>query len=264
MKDVFTGWKDIAQKIHQTKNIFLFFDFDGTLAPIAPRPELVVLDARVKESLKMLSVKTQHVVGIISGRGLGDLRQMVDIDGILYAGNHGFEVEGPGITYVNPAAIMSRKVMGSVAQTLVRELKAVPGAFVEDKVFSLSVHYRECARADIMRVKDIVDQATKEHRAEKQLRVTFGKKVLEVRPCADWNKGRIVEWLIQKCSPGTRKNAVVWYIGDDMTDEDAFKAVNEMGGITVLVGGENPLTGAQYVLKKQEEIPELMKKLEAV
>ena len=193
MKDVATCWKDIVRQIQQARKVYLFFDFDGTLAPIAPRPEMVTLDASIKESLRRLSRSDKYVVGIISGRGLGDLRQMVGIDGILYAGNHGFEVEGPGIIYVNPAAIMSRKVMESVSQTLARELRALPGAFVEDKVYSLSVHYRQCAKGDVLRVKDIVDQATAHYRTEKQLRATFGKKVVEIRPFADWDKGRIVE-----------------------------------------------------------------------
>jgi len=193
VKDVATCWKDIVRQIQQARKVYLFFDFDGTLAPIAPRPEMVTLDASIKESLRRLSRSDKYVVGIISGRGLGDLRQMVGIDGILYAGNHGFEVEGPGIIYVNPAAIMSRKVMESVSQTLARELRALPGAFVEDKVYSLSVHYRQCAKGDVLRVKDIVDQATAHYRTEKQLRATFGKKVVEIRPFADWDKGRIVE-----------------------------------------------------------------------
>jgi len=262
--ELFQHWGEVSRRIARARKVFLFFDLDGTLAPIASRPEMVFLDASIKESLRKLSRSEKYVVGIISGRGLGNLRKMVGIDGILYAGNHGFEVEGPGFTYVNPAAVMGRKVMESVSHVLIRELTAVPGAFVEDKVYSLSVHYRQCAKGDIGRVKDIVDQATKNHRAEKQLRVTFGKKVLEIRPWADWDKGRIIEWLIQKCAAGARKGAVVWYIGDDLTDEDAFKAVNRMGGISVLAGGGNPLTQADYIMEKQEEMPELMKKLEAL
>jgi len=264
VKDVFACWEDVANKIHTAAKAFLFFDLDGTLAPIAARPEMVALDARTKASLGRISRNKKYVVGIISGRGIEDVRRLAGIDGIIYAGNHGLEVKGPGIEYVHPAAIESRRLMEGLARTLARGLREIAGASVEDKTYSLSVHYRLCAGDDAARVKDAVDGAIAPYRAKKQLRATSGKKVLEIRPHADWNKGRVVEWIVGRCAPVARKGDVVWYIGDDLTDEDAFKAVNAMGGITVLAGGGNPLSEAEYVLAKREDMPALLSKLEAI
>lgn len=264
MRDLLRNWDGVSRRIARARKVFFFFDFDGTLAPIAPLPGLVVCGERVRESLRKLSGNKRYVVGIISGRGLADVRRMVGIDGILYAGNHGFEVSGPGIAYVNPAAIASRKIMEEVACALGRELEKTAGAFVEDKIYSLSIHYRRCAADGFSRVKDIVDRVTAGYRAGRQIRVTSGKKVLEIRPHADWHKGRIVEWLMDNCAKGPRGDVLVWYAGDDLTDEDAFKAVNDMGGITVLAGRRRAASAAEYVIASQEDITALLAKLEAI
>lgn len=236
--------------------LVLLLDFDGTLAPIVDRPEQARMPDETRVAVRRL-LGCGADVAVVSGRGLADARERVAIAEIAYAGNHGMEIEGPDIHQVHPEAAAARPVLQRVAGEIGRDLQDVDGAIVEDKGLTLSIHFRLVSEADEDRVRNAVRAATADHR---ELRVTEGKKVLEVRPRVDWHKGRAVEFLLERLElPG---GTPVLYIGDDRTDEDAFEALRQRsdgGGEGILVSGTPPgdSAAAAYV-RSPAEVAELL------
>jgi trehalose 6-phosphate phosphatase len=220
----------------QTGHIVVLLDFDGTLAPIVERPELAAMPETTRAAVERLRTANGVTIAVVSGRGLADARDRAAIPGVAYAGNHGMEIEGPGIRRVHEEAARTRPLLEAVAARLRGELEAVPDAIVEDKGLTLSIHYRLVSASDVGRVEQAVDAAVAGHDG---LRVTRGKKVLEIRPRVDWHKGRAVEFLLDHIAPPA--DAPILYFGDDTTDEDAFRALRGWpGGEGIFVGEEPP------------------------
>ena len=247
-------------------------DFDGTLSPIVERPEDAALHEHVPAPLGRLTERSDTVVAIVSGRGLADVRERVDLPGLYYAGNHGFEIEGPGVERVHPAAEEARPELDACVATLEEALADEPGTEVEDKRWTLSIHYRRAERDGAEgRVRAAIDACRRPG-----LRVTEGKKVFEIRPDVEWDKGRAVEFLIDVITgagsdgepdarsaprvPGAPRLPAI-FIGDDTTDEDAFAVVRELGG-GIVVGDPPPAeTRAVSWLRDPAEVAELIRRL---
>ena len=206
------GWR-------RTGRLVLLLDFDGTLAPIVDRPELAEMPARTRRALERLMAMPGVAVAVVSGRGLGDVRGRAALAGIAYAGNHGMEIEGAGLHRIHPEAATARPELERVAARIEADLEGIDGAFLEDKGLTLSIHYRLAPdRAE--EVREIVLEAVE---GRDGLTVTEGKMVLEVRPRVEWDKGRAVLYLLDQMRPPA--DAPVLYLGDDRTDEDAFRAL---------------------------------------
>jgi trehalose 6-phosphate phosphatase len=244
-----------------TGRLVLLLDFDGTLAPIVERPELAAMPGATRDALERLRARPGVQVAIVSGRGMADTRARAALQGVAYAGNHGMEIEGAGMYRVHPQALVARPELEAVLEALALALDPIPGAFVEDKGLTLSVHYRQTPEVDHGRVRDAVTAAT-DGRAE-TLRVTEGKMVLEVRPRVEWNKGRAVEFLLDHMRPPP--GAPVLYLGDDRTDEDAFRELAETGrGEGVIVADPVPAdTAALSYLASTAEVAALFTALDA-
>jgi trehalose 6-phosphate phosphatase len=241
----------------RTGRLVLLLDFDGTLAPIVQRPELAAMPPATREVLDRLLAAPGVEAAIVSGRGMADARERAGIRGIPYAGNHGMEIEGPGVHRIHPEAAAARPSLESVRNRLSRELRDVEGTLVEDKGLTLSVHYRLVDRGQVPRVRDTVAAIAA---ASPALRVTEGKEVLEVRPRVDWDKGRAVEFLLDHLQPDV--GVPVLYLGDDTTDEDAFRALRGRGGAGVLVADLRPArTSATSYLRDPSEVAELFSAL---
>lgn len=225
-----------------------FLDLDGTLAPIVPHPDMVRLSFAAREVLQALA--DTYVVCIASGRELADLRQRVELPALYYAADHGHHVLGPegsGIELqVGPE---DRLELEAAVCELEDRLHSVPGVVIEAKENSLSVHYRLVAEED----RPLVDQVVKEvAEAARGLVLKEGKLVHELRPKLPWNKGRAVLWLLGQLRL-RRDNACPVCIGDDLTDEDMFRAVRGWG-ISVIVGEVSRPTMAKYALADPEEV----------
>jgi trehalose-phosphatase len=233
----------------------LLLDYDGTLTPIAERPELALLPPDVARTLRTLSRRLKVV--IMSGRSLRDLRKLVGEKGVYYGGNHGMEIEGPGISFALPKATRFRPLLRRVSRELRERMRGVKGALVEDKGLSLSLHYRLVDPKREGEVREILEEVTGPHRD--RLRITEGKKVLEVRPNLPWDKGRASLLLLRLLDRG-RKLPV--YLGDDRTDEDAFRALNRRGGVTVLVSEKPVDSSARFFLRNPKEVALFLQKLE--
>jgi trehalose 6-phosphate phosphatase len=228
-----------APRIASSSHIGLFLDFDGTISRIVPIPEDAELDARIRATLTALSERPDFTVAIVSGRALADVRDRVGLKNVIYAGNHGFEIESGDIRFREPEAEALRRELRCLSLQLKLALCETDGLEIEDKGLTLSVHFRRVAEP----LHDWVRSATVGTVGRsRSFSVREGKMVLEIYPRVDWHKGRAVKWIArQVLSPG----ALLIYIGDDVTDEDAFAAIRD--GITIRVGGLSG-TAAQYAL----------------
>ncbi|HEX6747792.1 MAG TPA: trehalose-phosphatase [Longimicrobium sp.] len=245
------GW---AEAWRRAGRLVLLLDFDGTLAPIVDRPELAGMPEATRRALERLMALPGVEVAVVSGRGLADVRALAAIPGIAYAGNHGMEIHGPGIDRVHPEAAAARPVLERAAAALRDAISGIPGAFVEDKELTLSVHFRLAPRERLDELHDIVRRVVEPLEG---VHLTEGKQVIEVRPNVDWNKGRAVIFLLDQMRPPA--GAPVLYFGDDRTDEDAFRALRDAGaGEGVLVAEELPETSAAAsFLREPAEVGEV-------
>jgi trehalose-phosphatase len=224
----------------------VFLDYDGTLTPIVSHPEDALLSDSTRQTLRELAGCVP--VAILSGRDLDDVRGRVHVDGIVYAGSHGFDIAGGGgLRRQLGAAYLS---VLQTAETELREaLDEIPGAQLERKHFSVAAHYRNVNENDAFRVALAVDALAARH---PELRRIDGKKVYELLPRIEWDKGKAVMWLLEALGL-ERENVRPIYIGDDNTDEDAFRAI-EKRGVGILVSEQPQPTTACYSLKNPAEV----------
>jgi trehalose 6-phosphate phosphatase len=258
LKYLFAEWGKVADRLREAKHILLFSDFDGTLAPIVERPELAKPSENVRELLRALTRQRRFTVGIVSGRALKDLKSRVGITGIIYAGNHGLEIEGPGLSFIHPLAEELSPVLHLISQVLGKALKPLAGVFIEDKGLSLSVHFRQVEDAKEKDVKNIFESVVHVARSLGKIRVTTGKKVYEVRPPVAWDKGKAISMLLARYNKTDDWATLPIFLGDDLTDEDGFKVIEKHSGISIFVGEAEQDSVAHYFLRSPSETEEFL------
>jgi trehalose 6-phosphate phosphatase len=262
MQHLFQSWTTFSAAVRAAPHLLFLSDYDGTLTPIVSRPEEAILSPEVREKLYTLAQKPTASVGIISGRSMSELKSMVAVEGIYYAGNHGLEIEGPGLKFVSEPAEVARATMKDLARQLSAALDGIAGVIVEDKGLSLSVHYRMVKRGDENIVADTFKKITVPLLNEGKIKITSGKKVMEVRPPIDWHKGKAVEAIIREIKALLKLESVLaLYLGDDTTDEDAFRVIHRPEGWSIFVGEENPSSNADYFLNSTTEVGEFLSRL---
>ena len=235
------------------RSLAVFLDYDGTLTRIVAHPDLALLSAATRRVLQRLAARCS--VAVISGRDLADVRERVAVQQAVYAGSHGFEVSEPdGRHHTYAPAERFLPALDAAERDLRRPIAAIPGAHVDRKRFGIAVHYRQVAAADVERVERCVDSVGSAH---PQLRKTGGKKVFELRPDVDWGKGRAVLWLLAELGMDGA-DVVPVFIGDDVTDEDAFTAIGDRG-LTVVVGHGEQRSAAQYAVPGIEAVRTFLK-----
>src|SRR5215467_3592760 len=243
-----------VQKIARSgERLAVFLDYDGTLTPIVSHPEDAWLSESMRQTLRSLAGRVP--VAILSGRDLDDVRGRVHVDGIVYAGSHGFDIAGAGgLRRELGAAYLP--VLDAAEAQLREALDEIQGAQLERKHFSVAAHYRNVNQNDAFKVAVVVDAVAARHR---ELRRINGKKVYELLPDIDWNKGKAVLWLLETLEL-ERGKALPIFIGDDRTDEDAFSALSERG-IGILVSEQAQETAASYCLKDPEEVERFLEEI---
>ena len=225
------------------RHLLLLFDFDGTLCPFDPDPDKVHLADTVRALLGSLARRPASTVGIISGRRLPDLHKRARIASEIYlAGFHGLEIEAPGEAYIHPEAAAATPLMLAIVEAMRPHLSPMPGVFIEDKVFSIALHYREADPAVRAVAQDHFLDAAREGLAAGRLRLQPGACVLELLPAVAWNKGRALEWIRERVERTCGPTFSV-YVGDDVTDEDAFRAVGPHG---MTVAASDRAAGAEF------------------
>ena len=239
---------DVIRDRASRQQLIVFLDYDGTLTPIVDRPEEARLSGAMRADLTALARLIP--VAIVSGRDLADVQRHVALDGLYYAGSHGFEIAGPDQFHdlYAPANAFLADLDRAEAQ-LRQQLATLSGTQVERKQFAIAVHYRRATKPDI-EIIDAIVNATQE--ATPSLRRTGGKKVFELRPDLEWHKGAALFWLIDVMgyNPG---DVMPVYIGDDVTDEDAFAAVDATGW-GILVAKDPRPTQARWGLAHPGEV----------
>ncbi len=262
MQHLFKSWEALSHIIADTSHILLLSDYDGTLTPIVSRPEEAVLSPEVRAKLRALADKSAFTIGIISGRSLAEIQVMVGLRGIYYSGNHGFEIAGPGLKFTNPAAETARTEMETLVRQLSNKLGHINGVIIEDKGLSLSVHYRLVKEAEVERVNEVFRQITSPSLHERKIRVTSGKKVWEIRPPIEWHKGKAVETIVRELKKVLKdEQPLTIYLGDDTTDEDAFRVLRYPQGWSIFVGPENTSSNAEYFLTSTQEVSAFLSRL---
>lgn len=271
------SWPEIAGRL-AGRRLALFLDYDGTLSPIAARPELATLPPATRATLARLAAR--QPVAVLSGRGRADVAALVDLPEIYYAGSHGFDIAGPPPAPGEPP--LCHEVGPGVPARVARadeelrgELDGIAGVRVEPKRFSIAVHYRLADERELPRITAAVDRLAAAGGGTAEVgeggeaggggdapgwRKTAGKKVLELRPDIPWDKGRALLWLLGRLGLDAA-DAVPLYVGDDETDEDAFTALAARHGIGILVAEAPRPTAASYRLHDPGEVLELLERL---
>lgn len=245
-------WSALEQAL-RARRLAVFLDYDGTLTPIVERPELAVLEEGMRRTLRELAgAWPTHV---ISGRGLDDVQRLLGIDSVWVAGSHGFEIAPPrGMRGGRQIAPELEPEVHRAASEVQRKVGAIAGALVEDKRFSIAVHYRRVEARDVAAVEGAVDEVVAAH---PRLQKSLGNKVFELRPALDWHKGKALLWLLDVTG---EHDAAPLYLGDDTTDEDAF-AVVAGRGLGILVTELPRPTAARYALQNPFEVQVFLERL---
>jgi trehalose 6-phosphate phosphatase len=246
-RHLFEDWPRVSARLNAAKHLALFLDFDGTLAPLRPRPEDVWLDRRTRRVLGVLARHRRITLWIISGRRRADARKRVGVPGIHYAGLHGWERAGKS-SLPHPV----RRALVGAKRQLAAQIDALPDAWIEDKGLSFTFHYRDAPDGTVRRVQRAIRKLSE--RFGPQLRVLQGKKIWEVLPAEVQGKGAAVRAILaQRPQP-----ALPVYVGDDASGESAFRALPD--GLTVRVGRGRP-TQALFWLRNPDEVREFLKRV---
>jgi trehalose-phosphatase len=239
----------------RSDQLAVFLDYDGTLTAIVSDPKEALLCDSMRQTLQALVMRAS--VAVLSGRDLDDVRNRVAIEAIAYAGSHGFDIAGPrGLRRQEATKFLPE--LDAAEKELRKKLAGIAGALIERKRFSIAAHYRKVNENDFPKLERAVSEVAARHR---ELRRMEGKKVYELLPHTDWDKGKAVLWLLERLGL-ERAGARPIYIGDDRTDEDAFRALQQRGvGIVVSEGPRS--TAANYSLKDPTEVERFLRELGA-
>ncbi|WP_436906742.1 trehalose-phosphatase [Halosimplex marinum] len=248
----------VADRLAAAPGVVCCLDFDGVLAPIVDDPDAAAMPAPLGERLVALRECESVRVAVVSGRELSDLRDRVGIDGIAYAGNHGLERWVDGERSVASDARRSADAVARVCDRLDDQLAHVPGVGIEDKDLTATVHVRDVPDDRVPEVERVVRETVEEAMSAggPAMEIRDGKAIREIRPAVDWDKGRAVERLAEAAPDGW----LPLYVGDDVTDEDAFRVLDgesgSLDGVGILVGQRE--TAADVRIGSQRDVRELL------
>lgn len=244
---------EIDHLLAKDDRLAVFLDYDGTLTPIVSRPEDAILSDAMRERVRRLA--TKRPVVLVSGRGRRNVAELVGIDGLGYVGSHGFDIVGPEGSGVAHEVAADALPLLDDAEAELRETTAdIPGSLVERKRFGVAVHYRLVADGAIPRVEEAVTAALAKRQG---LQRAEGKKVFELRPDVDWDKGKAVLWLLDALG---LDDAHPIHLGDDLTDETVFTAIRDRG-TGVFVGRDDRPTAAAWRLDDPGQVGRLLDRL---
>ncbi len=247
-------FEEIISRFGQ-KQVIIFLDYDGTLTPIVDRPELAVLSQDMREALELLS--RQCPVGIISGRDRKDVTNLVKLDSLIYAGSHGFDIAGLEVRHFHhEVGTQFSSTLDQAEDDLRSKLHAISGSLIERKRFSIAVHYRLVDPDHVSQVEQAVTQVLSEFPT---LRRSEGKKVFEIQPRLEWDKGKALLWVLDGLN-WKEKNYYPVYIGDDLTDEDAFRVLQDVG-MGIVVEERYRFSSATYALQKPNKVQQFLMQL---
>ncbi|KAL2343041.1 hypothetical protein Fmac_004326 [Flemingia macrophylla] len=241
------------------KQIVMFLDYDGTLSPIVDDPDRAFMSDSMRKTVRKLA--RYFPTAIVTGRCRDKVYNFVRLAELYYAGSHGMDIQGPttdpkynkdkGEAVLFQPASEFVPMIDEVYHQLVEKMKSIPGARVENNKFCVSVHFR-CV--DEKKWNELAQQVRSVLKEYPKLRLNQGRKVLEIRPSIKWDKGKALEFLLESLGFANCNDVFPVYIGDDKTDEDAFKKLKDRGqGLGILVSKFPKDTTASYSLQEPNE-----------
>ncbi|KAE8666814.1 putative trehalose-phosphate phosphatase D [Hibiscus syriacus] len=240
------------------KQIVMFLDYDGTLSPIVEDPDRAFMPKEMRATVR--DVARYFPTAIVTGRCRDKVYSFVKLAGLYYAGSHGMDIKGPsksckykkgneGVLF--QAASEFLPMIDEVYRVLVEKTKSILGTKVENNKFCVSVHFRCVDEKSWVSLAEQVRLVLNDY---PQLKLTQGRKVLEIRPTIKWDKGKALEFLLEALGYANSNDVLPVYIGDDQTDEDAFKVLRERRqGFGILVSKLPKETNASYTLQEPSE-----------
>ncbi|CAI9116331.1 OLC1v1017446C1 [Oldenlandia corymbosa var. corymbosa] len=248
------------------KQIVMFLDYDGTLSPIVDDPDRAFISPEMREAVR--DVAHYFPTAIVTGRCRAKVYSFVKLAELYYAGSHGMDIKGPtkghqykksNQTVLCQPAREFLPMIDEVYKSLVTKTKSIPGAKVENNKFCLSVHFRCVDEKRWPELAEVVKTVLNDY---PKLKMSPGRKVLEIRPIIKWDKGNALEFLLESLGYANSKDVMPVYIGDDRTDEDAFKVLRKRGqGFGILVSKVPKETNASYTLQEPSEVMCFLKRL---
>jgi trehalose 6-phosphate phosphatase len=246
---LFRAWSEIKSQIRSAELCALLLDFDGTLVRIQRRPWEVRVPQRIKGLLERLTLNPKLFVAIVSGRRYQDLRTRIGIENLRYIGLHGAEEDGNSICIGTDVG----KILSTAKLEAQKQIASMRGIRIEDKGLSFAVHYREATSAVADAARSCLLQLVLP--LHQSLKVFEGAMVWEVLPHEIQGKGAAARALMNRLPLGTP----AIYIGDDGTDESAFRSLSDQ--ITVRVGNAKG-TQAKYYLRSPRHVMDFLVRLE--
>jgi trehalose-phosphatase len=243
-------WARVAAQIQSSCRVVVILDFDGTLVNIAPLPDQVCLSPTTRRVLRRLARHPRVTLIVISGRRRAELQRYIGLPGIRYFGLYGWECRGH-----SPLPSSALTALRDARSQLSIHLSSIPGLWVEDKHFSLSVHFLGVSPPAQRRARRKLRSLLLPF--QKTLRVIENLRDAEIVPRCILGKGAAVQSFLAKPA---RCRVLPFYFGDDLSDEPAFEAVGE--GVSIRVGAPRP-TQARYSLRSPAAVAAVLAKLEA-
>lgn len=249
--------KSDIKEIIQNRKPVLFLDYDGTLTPIVKRPEDALISDEMKKALQKCAQKMK--VAVVSGRDMDDLKSKVQLNDLIYAGSHGFRISGPEGLYKEHEKsdeILPR--LDEIESKCNNEFPKIDeGVQIDRKRYAVAVHYRNADEKNVPAIKQKVEDILNNN---PDFKVGEGKKILEIKPAVNWHKGEAVLWIMKKIGADDTGKYVPIYIGDDVTDEDAFRSIRDFG-VGILVGAHSQETAAKYKLDDVPDVKDFLNRL---
>jgi len=256
---VFSEDADVFERLTEKTPVF-FLDYDGTLTPIVQHPEDAVISDEMRDSLSELA--RLFTVAVVTGRDKEDVRDFIRLDHLIYSGSHGYVTSGPNGLYMeHEQSEEIIETMDKVERDLNDLLdEQAEGVQIDRKRFAIAIHYRNAHEKDVPYVHQVAEKMIKKYEG---LKSGEGKMVVEIRPDIDWHKGKAVLWIYETLGLAEKPGYVPVFIGDDVTDEDAFKALKGKG-LGILVENRGQDTAAEYSLKNVFQVRQFFKKIIAL
>lgn len=252
--------RELADRLRGSP-LLLLLDIDGTLSPIAPRPEYAAVPPETQRVVSQLASLPDVSVAVVSGRSADDARRLTSVDSVWVIGNHGIETAPPREPPVARADVAAYRDRVRLAAERSRAIaQSVQGIIVEDKQWTLSVHYR------LAHPRVVPDLAKQIERIADDLglRVTHGKEVLELRPPVEVDKGVAAVALAERLG-AIHDGAAILCAGDDRTDEDMFRVIRQRqpSAVTVHVGVDTSVreTAAEFCVPDTDAMRVLLEEV---